>query len=100
MTDIYIRFNIKRTKTGTVFNQIAIKNYIADNLDFSINADAETSLITSVCIDAISNTSGGGVPLNVEISLDNITFVDFIQSTSLQNKFNINVNKITITELP
>ena len=100
LTDIYIRFNIKRTKTGTVFNQIAIKNYIADNLDFSINADAETSLITSVCIDAISNTSGGCVPLNVEISLDNITFVDFIQSTSLQNKFNINVNKITITELP
>jgi hypothetical protein len=65
-----------------------------------MNVDAETSSITAICIDAISTTSGGGVPLNVQISLDGTTYTDFIDSASLQNKFNINVNKIFITELP
>jgi uncharacterized phage protein gp47/JayE len=100
LVDLYIKFDIKRTKTGTVFNQTAIKNYIANNLDYAMNVDAETSSITAICIDAISTTSGGGVPLNVQISLDNITYTDFIDCASLQNKFNINVNKIFITELP
>jgi len=95
--DLYIRFDIQRTITGTTFDQAAIKQYLVDNLVYSIGAFAETSTITAQAIAAIAASSGGGVPLNVEISDDGSTWADFLEVTTLDEQWTVDTSRITIT---
>lgn len=97
--DLYIRFDIQRTIAGTVFDQVAIKQYLVDNLDYSIGAFAETSTITAQAIAAIADSSGGGVPLNVEISDDGISWADYLTVTTLDEQWTVDTSRIAITEL-
>lgn len=96
---LWIRFDIRATKTGQTFDEDGIKQYITDNLNFEIGDPAETSSITCIAQDAINATSGGGVPLNVEISDDDITYVDFLETDTLDEKWIVDNARITITVL-
>lgn len=97
--DLYIRFDIQTTIAGTVFDQLGIKQYLVDNLVYNIGAFAETSTITAAAIAAIAATSGGGVPLNVEISDDGVAWVDFLDVATLDKQWTVDTSRITITEL-
>lgn len=97
--NLYIRFEIQRTVAGTTFDQAAIKQYLVDNLTYSIGAFADTSTVTAQAIAAIADSSGGGVPLNVEISANGITWFDYLTVTTLDEQWTLDVSRITITVL-
>lgn len=81
---LYIQFNIKRTVPGYAFSLAAIQAYIAANLTYGVGAFAETSNITAVALLAIISQGGGGVPIDVKISNDNATWVDYLDTATPQ----------------
>lgn len=94
---LYIRFDLRIVNSTGVQNIDGIKSYIAENLTYSLNEDAETSKITTIASEAILSNGGGAYALNVEISTDGTTWTDFIASSSIQNKFVVDATRITIT---
>lgn len=97
--DLYIRFEIKRTLSSAIFNEALIKDYIVANKTYTIGEFAETSSITAIALAAINDSGGGGVPINVEISNNGTTWVDFLEVTTLDRKFTLDDARITITVL-
>lgn len=95
--NLYIRFDIKQTITGQSFDEDVIKQYLTDNLDFEIGDNSNTSEITTTAQQGIDFTSGGGVVLNVEISDDDVTYVDFLETDTLDEKWIVDNARITIT---
>jgi uncharacterized phage protein gp47/JayE len=95
----YIRFDIQRTVPGFVFDQTTIKNYIADNLIYTIGQYADTSTVTVQAIAGIAAQGGGGAPVNVEISYDGITWEDYLVTNTLKTKFVVDAANIAITVL-
>lgn len=98
--DLHIRFDIQRTTPLFVFDTDSIKEWIVDNLSYRIGQFAETSLVTAAAVAGIVNQGGGGVPLNVEISDDGVTWTDYMTVPSLDAKWTIDESNITITVLP
>lgn len=94
---LYIRFDLRIVNSTGVQNIDGIKEYIAENLTYSLNEDAETSKITTIASEAILSNGGGAYALNVEISTNGTTWTDFIASSSIQNKFVVDATRITIT---
>ena len=96
---LYIRFDLRKTVAGFVFDTDSIKSYIAENLTYVTNEYADTQKPTAVANDAIVSNGGGGTPINLEISLDGSTWVDYLPSTNKKNKFTVSTANITITEV-
>lgn len=97
--DLHIRFDIQTTVAGTGFDQAAIKQTIVDTLTYNIGQASDTSQVTVAAINAINANGGGGVPVNVEISDDGATWVDYLETSTLDSQFTLDVSRITITEL-
>ena len=95
--NLYISFYIKRTDPLFIFDTASVKQYIVDNLIYEIGDFAETSLVTEKAIAGIAAQGGGGVPINVEISDDDITWVDYLDVPSLDSKWTLSTARITIT---
>lgn len=94
---LYIRFTYQPAPGSTgIYNEDGIKEYIAENLLFTLNEAAETSKVTNIASEAINANGGGGYALNVEISTDGTTYTDYIPSASRQNKFVVDTTRITI----
>lgn len=98
--DLYIRFDIQPDGSGAVFDQAAIKANMVANLTYNINQVAETSAVTAAAKTAIDATGGGGFAVNVEISDDGVSWVDYLQTASKSGQWTLDVSRITITELP
>ena len=96
---LYIKFDLQETVEGTNFDTDAIKTYIAQNLIYTINELAETSKPTEICRMALESNGGGGVPINLEISTDGITYADYIPSPNKKSIFTIDTSRISITEI-
>lgn len=96
---LFLQFTIKQTTPGFSFDTVAIKAYIAANLTYEVGAFAETSVPTAVASAAIRSLGGGGVPLDMEISTDGITYTDFIAS-SKGSQFTVAAGDITINVVP
>lgn len=96
---LYIQFSIQSIVNGQSFDENGIKNYIVTNKTYSIGEDAETASLTQVAQDAINATGGGGVPLSLEISSDDITYVDFLSVDILKEKWLISAVNISINIL-
>ena len=97
--DLYIRFDAQPTVAVPSFDLDAIKEYIVANLTYNIGEFAETSRITEVARAAFAETGSEGVPVNVEVSDDDITYVDYIDSPSLDAQWVLDVTRIDITVL-
>jgi hypothetical protein len=95
--DLYIRFQIQRTVPLYVFNLTIVKDYLVDNLIYEIGEFAETSLVTSSAVMGIATQGGGGVPINVEISDDGVTWSDFMEVPTLASKWTLDAANIEIT---
>ena len=96
LVPLYIQFDLQPVVDLGELNLSDIKQYIADNLIYLIGEDAETSKVTNICTEAIINDGGGAYALNVEISTDGTNWEDFIQSTSIANRFITDTSRITI----
>lgn len=93
--DLHIKFNIKATSPEASFSIDDIKTFLEDNLTYRIGESAETSLITSLLYGFLVD----GVPLSVEISNDGITYVEFLETSFINNKFTVGSANIDITIL-
>jgi len=98
-TDLYIKFQIQQTVSGFLFDTDSIKTYISENLTYNAYEYAETSKVTAMCLEAINANGGGGVPVNVEISSNGSTWVDYLTVATKKNKFVVSDTNITITEV-
>lgn len=94
--DLYIQFEIQPTTATLSFDMVAIKQYIVDNLIYGIGQFASTSEVTVVAQAAITSTGGLGVPVNTEISDDGITFVDYLETPTLDAQWVIDTTRIEI----
>lgn len=93
---LYVKFNIKPVTSGVTFNQAAIKEYIESNLSFGIGDYAETASITEIAQKAIDSVGGQGYALNVLISDDNDTWVEYLYP-AVASRYSL--SSITITEI-
>ena len=99
---LYIRFDLKATQSGVVFDLTSIKNYMETNLTFVLDEYADTSKVTAAALQAIQIQTGFGVPLNVEIGImgsTGITWGDYFIPSALNKEFVVSANNITITEV-
>lgn len=99
-TDLYIRFDVQPVVATPSFDEAAVKQYIVDNLTYNIGEYAETSRITEIARDALDATGAEGVPVNVEISDDDITYVDYLETPTLDAQWVLDTTRITTTILP
>lgn len=93
---LYIKFDFKLVVQQDATDPSAIIQFIANNLTFSLNEDAETSKITEIASQAIIANGGGGYALNVQISTNGTNWTDFIASTSRKNKFVVDATRIFV----
>ena len=98
-SDLHIKFQIQPTVSGFIFDDASIKTYISENLTYNAYEYAETSKVTAMCLEAINANGGGGVPVNVEISSNGSTWVDYLTVATKKNKFVVSDSNITITEV-
>ena len=97
--DLYIRFDIQPTNASATFDQALIKASIVASLSYNIGDFAETSEITTIARAAITENGGGGVVVNVEVSDDDATWVDYLAAPTKDAQWTLDVSRITITEL-
>ena len=95
---LYIQFDLKNTNSDANVSEDTIKEYIAENLTFTLNQPAETSYVTEIASAALLQYGLGLYALNVEVSTDGTTWTDYIASSSLKNKFVVDATRITINE--
>lgn len=97
-TDVgfYIRFNIKPVAAGITFDIDEIKSYIQNHIDLKIGEFAETASITEIAQDAIESVGGQGYAVNVELSTDEDTWVDYL-TPIVASKYTL--SGITVTEI-
>ena len=94
---LYISFDVKITDPNFVLNTSNLAELVAQNLNFNLNAPAETSYITDVAANQLLSFGTGAYVLDVQVSTDGVTYTDFIASSSLNNKFTVAATDITIT---
>lgn len=75
---LYMRFTIKLLKAGITLDEDSIKQYIYDNTSFRIGSYADTSNLTCTAQEAIDAYGGEGLALDVEISTDKSTWVEYV----------------------
>lgn len=96
---LYIKFDIKNTNSNVNIITSAVKEYIAENLIYTLGAPAETSYITEIASDSLADYGNGVYALNIQISDDGVNWTDYIASASLKDKFVVDPTRITITEI-
>ncbi len=95
--DLYIRFDIQPTSGVVAFDEAGIKQYIVDNLIYGIGQYASSSEITAIAQIAITETGGVGVAVNVEVSDDGISYVDYLPAPTLQSQWTLATARISTT---
>lgn len=93
---LYIQFTFKLTTQLSAIDLDGIKEYIASNLTYNVNEDAETSKVGTIASEAIVANGGGGYALAPQISLNGTNWTDYIESSSLENKFVVDITRISI----
>lgn len=94
---LYVKFTLQQTVPNFSFSTSAIQNYIAANQAYAIGQYAETSSLTAAAQAAIASQGGGGVPLLMQVSSDNITFTDYLTTTGINYQFTLAAGDIAIT---
>lgn len=95
---LYIQFDLKNINPNVNVSEDTVKEYIAENLTFTLNQPAETSYVTEIASAALLQYGSGLYALNIEVSTDGTTWTDYIASSSLKNKFVVDTTRITINE--
>ena len=96
---LYIKFSLQETEQNTIFDLDGIKEYIAENLKYSIGDFAETSKPTYIASTALSQYSTSGAIVTLLISLNGTDYVSYIPCPDNQSQFVVDTTKITIEEI-
>lgn len=98
---LYMKFDIKKKQSSSTFNEAGIKADIIAGLTFNIGGSTDSTTALLVVNEAVNNNSGsgGGVPLDVKLSKDNIIFVDSLDVDLVYEKWNLSDTNIEITIL-
>ena len=78
VSSLYIKFSIQPQVAGITFDEDAIKEYITSHLSFKIGEAADTATITTLAQEAIDSVGSQGYAINVLISDDNNTWVEYL----------------------
>ena len=97
--NLYIKFNIKRSKPNQNFNINAIKDYIVKNVKYNINQVVESATLVLTSFNAINETGGGGYPLELFVSKNNVDWFEYLETDTKQHKFTLSPANISITIL-
>lgn len=97
--NLYIKFNIKRSKPDQNFDINSIKDYIVQNVKYTINQVSETATLVLTSFNAINKLGGGGYPLELFISKNNVDWFEFLETDTSQHKFSLSAANISITIL-
>lgn len=96
---LYIKFDyLTASSAGTTFLD-ALADYIAQNLTYKLNQTAESSEIYTIINNGIAYNGGSGFPMNVKVSIDDENWYNYIESSSLQNKFVVDATRIEINNV-
>lgn len=96
---LYLKFDFMLTVDQDATDVSGVKDYIAENLTYTLKENAETSKPTCVASEAITSNGGGGYALNMQISTDGSSWTDYIPSASLANKFVVDTTRIEVNLL-
>ncbi len=94
---LYVKFNLKKIVSSTVFNTTAIATAIAASITFSINQAADMGTLTNLALSAVSANGGGGLVLDLAVSTDGVAWFDYIASATLAGQFTLAAGDIAIT---
>ena len=75
---LYIKFTIHPARSGVQFDVDAIKNYILSKETFKIGEGADSATTTGLAQEAIDANGGNGYAVDVLISTDEETWVEYI----------------------
>lgn len=95
--NLFIRFNLKQTVAGFIFDQASIKASMVAQLVYEIGQFAETSVVTDAAQAGIAGQGGGGVPLDVQISPDGSAWTDYLAAPTLDAEWTLDASRIAIT---
>lgn len=93
---LYIKFNLKSTVNGVSYDLNKIKQLMQEKLVYRIGECAETSSITTIAQQAIDAVGGQAYAVNVLISTDNNTWVEYL-SPIVASTYSL--TSIAITEI-
>lgn len=96
-TDLYIKFDIKKTTSTDTYDLDALKEYIINNIHFQIGGVADSGTVTCVARTGLIETGGQGSILNTQISTDNANWTNYL-TAGLGQKFAINTITITVVD--
>lgn len=96
---LHIKFSIQETESNTIFDYDGIKEYIKQNLSYSIGDFAETSKPTLVAREALNQYSTSGAVVNLQISNNGTNWVSYIPCPTVQSQFVIDSTRIIIEEI-
>lgn len=96
---LYVRFDLQKTASDINIDIEAVKQYIAQSLIYKINEFADTSKPTEVSRMALESNGGGGVPVNLEVSIDGTNYTDYIPCPNKKSIFTVDTSRIDITEI-
>lgn len=94
VASLYIKFTIQPETVGITFNTSAIEDYITSHLTYKIGEAAETASITTLAQEAIDSVGGQGYAIDVLISDDNLTWVEYLPPVAATT---YSIDEITIT---
>lgn len=90
---LYIRANLQNL-TAADLDLDDIKTQMVKELSFEIYGAADGSNITTTMKNIVLNNA---VPYDVQVSNDNINWYEYLLPTTVQNKFALDTNYITLT---
>lgn len=94
--NLWISLEIQPTGSVIAFNEVAIRQYIVEHLSYGIGDFASTSEVTPIIQLAITSTGGVGVPVNVQISDDGITYTDYLPAPAKDDQWTLATTRIII----
>lgn len=96
-TRLYLKFNLKKIVSTTVFNTTAIAQNIASNAIFGIGSTADMGTMTNLAISAVNANGGGGLVLDMLLSTDGVNYFDYRTPATLAGQFTLAYTDIAIT---
>jgi uncharacterized phage protein gp47/JayE len=94
---LYVKFNLKKIISTTTFNTAAIAAAIAASITFSISQAADMGTLTQLALNAVQANGGGGLVLDLAVSINGTTWFDYIATTTLAGQFTLAAGDIAIT---
>ena len=91
--DLYIELDIQQTDATAGFDLDAIKEFLVENLTYGINDSANSATIISLLTPYLD----GGLPINVGVSNDGVSYSDYLETSTKQDEFTLDESRISIS---